>query len=250
MTIAQDIRAQAAGQLVELFELDATSLGGSLLRFHNGKNGIGGDVVWQGATYSAFPIEAEGFEYNAAGQMPRPKLRVANATGLLGALVRTYGDLIGAKLTRRRTMVKYLDAANFLFTWANMTDFWSAYVLVWPYYSGNPTADPTASLPDDVYFVDRKAIENKIVIEFELAAAFDVAGVQLPRRYIVQNVCPWRYRGAECGYTGPAVAKADDTPTAVLAQDVCGKRLSSCKLRFGAFGELPFGGYPAAGLVR
>lgn len=231
MTIAQDIRAQAAGQLVELFELDATSLGGSVLRFHNGKNGIGGDVVWQGNTYSAFPIEAEGFEYNAAGQMPRPKLRVANATGLLGALVRTYGDLIGSKLTRRRTMVKYLDAVNFA-------------------GGVNPTADPTAYLPDDVYFVDRKAIENKIVIEFELAAAFDVAGVQLPRRYIVQNVCPWKYRGAECGYTGPAVAKADDTPTGTLSQDVCGKRLSSCKLRFGAFGELPFGGYPAAGLVR
>jgi len=231
VTIAQDIRAQAAGQLVELFELDATALGGDVLRFHNGKNALVGNVVWQGNTYSAFPIEAEGFEFTSQGQLPRPRLRVANATGLLGALVRTYGDLIGSKLTRRRTMVKYLDAVNF---------------------DGgvNPSADPTASLPDDVYFIDRKSVENKVLIEFELAAAFDVAGVQLPRRYIVQNVCPWTYRSAECGYTGGAVADANDTPTGSLSKDSCGKRLTSCKLRFGQFGELPFGGFPAAGLFR
>jgi phage-related protein len=31
---------------------------------------------------------------------------------------------------------------------------------------------------------------------------------------------------------------------------VCGKRVESCKLRFGATAELPFGSYPGAGLVQ
>lgn len=231
MTVPADIRSLAAGQIVELFELDATVAGGSIMRFHNGVNGLGSAVTWQGNVYTAFPIEATGFDFSGRGQMPRPTLRVANVTGLLGALVRTYQDLLGSKLTRRRTLVKYLDAVNFP-------------------GGTNPTADPTAALPDDVYFIDRKATESKVMIEFELSAAFDVAGVQLPRRFIVQNVCQWAYRGAECGYTGTSYFDANDQPVGALAQDVCGKRLSSCKCRFGQFAELPYGGFPAAGLIR
>ncbi len=231
MTIQQDLQGLAGGSLVELFELDATNIGGTLLRFHNGKNGLGNDVVWNGNTYTAFPIEAEGFEFSGRGQLPRPVLRVANVTGLLGALVRSYQDLVGSKLTRKRTLVKYLDAVNFP-------------------GGVNASADPSAALPDDVYFIDRKASENKVLIEFELAAAFDVAGVQLPRRFVVQNVCPWAYRGGECGYTGTAYFDRLDAPVGTLEADVCGKRLGSCKIRFGEYAELPFGGFPAAGLVR
>lgn len=72
----------------------------------------------------------------------------------------------------------------------------------------------------------------------------------LPRRQCVQNVCPWQYRSAECGYTGGAVADKNDQATTDVAQDRCGKRLTSCRLRFGAFAELPFGGFPGCGLVR
>ena len=35
-----------------------------------------------------------------------------------------------------------------------------------------------------------------------------------------------------------------------LAEDVCGKRVASCKLRFGDNGELPFGSFPGAGLTQ
>ena len=231
MAIQQDLQKLQGMQLVELFELDATAAGGTVVRFHNGKSAVGSDVVWQGNTYTAFPIEAAGFEFTGRGQLPRPTLRVANVTGIIGALTRTYQDLVGSKLTRRRTLLKYLDAVNFA-------------------GGVNPTADPAAALPDDVYYIDRKATENKLVIEFELAAAFDVSGVNLPRRFIIQNVCPWKYRGGECGYAGTAYFDANDAPVGTLAADKCGKRLSSCKARFGQYAELPFGGFPAAGLTR
>lgn len=229
--INQDLQQLSPGQIVELFELDCTSAGGTLLRFHNGKNQLGADVVWQGNTYTAYPVEASGFQFVGKGQMPRPTLAVANVTGVLGALVRTYQDLIGSKLTRRRTLLKYLDAVNFP-------------------GGVNPTADPTAALPDDVYFIDRKASEDKVLIKFELSAAFDVAGVQLPRRFIVQNVCTWAYRSGECSYTGIKYFDASDSQVTTLAQDSCGKRLSSCKARFGEHAELPFGGFPSVGLTR
>jgi lambda family phage minor tail protein L len=228
MSIREDIQKLEPGILVELFEV---YVGVDVFRFHSGLNQIGGDVVFDGNTYIRFPIDADGFEWKGSGTLARPKLRVANVTGLVGALVRENNDLVGCKVVRRRTFAKYLDAVNFP-------------------GGVNPTADPSASLPDEVYFIDRKSAENSVVVEFELAAAMDVHGVRLPRRQVIQNVCTWRYRSAECGYAGGAVADINDQATTSLAADQCGKRLASCKLRFGDYAELPFGGFPAAGLIR
>lgn len=228
MTIASDIQKLEPGAIVTLFEVH---VGAEVFRFHGGTNQLGGDVVWQGETFVRFPIEADGFEWRGQGTLPRPRLRVANVTGLLGALVRENNDLVGCKVVRRRTFARYLDAVNFP--------------------GGiNPSADPNAEIGADVFFIDRKATENAVLVEFELAAALDVHGIKLPRRQVVQNVCTWAYRSAECGYSGGAVADINDQATAVLADDQCGKRLHSCKLRFGAYNELPFGGFPAAGLIR
>lgn len=231
MTIDSDVQKLAPGAMVELFVLDATALGGSITRFHSGLNELAASVVWDGDTYTPFPIDASGFELSGRGTLPRPRVRIANVTGLISALVSELDDLVGATLTRKRTLVKYLDAVNFT-------------------GGVNPTADPTQAFPDEIWTVNRKSEENKVFVEFELAAVFDVAGVKLPRRQVVANVCPWVYRGAECGYAGGAVADINDVATATLASDQCGKRLASCKLRFGSFSELPYGGFPGAGLVR
>lgn len=229
-TITSEIQTLEPSAIIELFVLDATSFGGDLLRFHAGTNGLRQNLVWQGNTYTAFPVTASGFDYSGNGQLPRPKLQVANVTGAISLLVMTYDDLLGAKLIRKRTLAKYLDAVNFP-------------------GGTNPTADNTAEFADDVFFIDRKVSETRDVVEFELAAAFDVAGVQLPRRQIIQNVCIWRYRGTECGYAGTNYFNANDQSVGSLALDVCGKRLSSCEARFGQ-GELPFGSFPSAGLTR
>jgi len=87
-------------------------------------------------------------------------------------------------------------------------------------------------------------------VEFELSSPLDLVGVMLPRRVIIQNVCPWVYRGAECGYAGSTYFDTNDNPVGSLGQDVCGKRLASCKARFGTNGVLPFGGFPSCGQYR
>ena len=231
MTVKAAIQTATPGALVELYDLDVTAIGGAqVYRFAADVNALGADIVWGGQTYTRFPLEASGFERGGQGKLPRPSLRVANVTGLIGALALELGDLVGAKVTRTRTFVQYLDVVNFA--------------------AGNPTADPNQWLDREIWFIDRKAAENKIFVEWELAAAFDVAGVLLPRRQVIQNICTWRYRGAECGYAGGAVATANDAATSDPALDVCGKRLASCRLRFGAHAELPYGGFPAAGLLR
>ena len=231
MSIEADIQSLEPGHIVELYEIDLNTIGiAEVYRVHNGVNELGADVVWDAETYTRFPIEADGFEKRGQGAMPRPTFRIANITGLIGALVRENGDLVGVKVTRIRTFVKYLDAVNFA--------------------DGNPTADPNQYIDREIWFIDRKSAENKIFIEFELAAAFDVAGVMLPNRQVIQNVCPWKYRSTECGYTGGPVADRNDEPVTTMAEDVCSKRLSGCKLRFGNTNPLPFGGFPSAGLIR
>jgi lambda family phage minor tail protein L len=229
VTIKSEIQKLNPSAQLELFEVDLTAQGDSVYYFHAGTNQLTQPVVWQGQTYSPWPAQSSGFDYNVSGQIPRPKLALANTTGAITALILATGDCVGAKVTRRRTLAKFLDAANFA--------------------SGNPSADPNSYFPDEIFFIDRKATENKTIVEFELTAAFDVTGVQLPRRQIIQNLCPWRYRGGECGYVGTDYFKQDDTPTPVASQDVCGKRLTSCQARFGETEELPFGGFPGAGTV-
>ena len=229
-SIAAQLQLLAPSAVVELFQLDLAALGGPLLSYHGGTNGLSLPVVWQGVTYYAFPVSLSGLEYNGRGSLPRPKLQVANVTGVITGLILAYGDLIGAKLTRKRTMVRFLDAVNFT-------------------GGVNATADSTASFPDDVFFIEQRTLENRNLVEFQLAAAFDFQGVQLPRRPIVNNVCTWVYRSAECGYTGTAYFDVNDNGVSTLASDLCGKRLSSCQIRFGG-AALPYGGFPGAGLLR
>jgi lambda family phage minor tail protein L len=227
--ITADIQGLEPGAKVELFELDATMItGGSLLRFHGYQQA--GTIWWQGVEYTPWPIHAEGFAKTSEGQQPTPKLSAGNVDGSISALCITLDDLVGAKLTRHRTLGQYLDAANF--------------------DGGNASADPTQEFPADVWYIEQKTGETNEVVEFELSSALDLQGLQLPRRQIIANLCPFKYKGAYCNYTGTAMFDANDNTVTDPALDVCGKRLSSCKARFGTNNVINFGGFPAAGLVR
>jgi lambda family phage minor tail protein L len=226
-----DVQSYSPGSLIILYELDATSVGGSITRFHDGTNELSDNITWNTFEYNAFPIKAEGFSMKSRGQLPRPTLTVSNADSIMAELVDAYNDLIGAKLTRIRTFSKYLDAVNFE-------------------GGSNPTADPTIKFDDDIYYISRKILHNNKVIQFEMTAPNDVIGVKLPRRQAMQNVCTWVYRSAECSYAGGAVADINDLATSDLNVDACGKRLESCKLRFGETAALPYGGFPGLGRLR
>lgn len=113
----------------------------------------------------------------------------------------------------------------------------------------NPEADPNQHLPDDVYFVERKVVENPAVVEFELASPMDIEDLRLPAREITAYVCTAQYRGPECGYTGNNYFDGADQPVSTLAEDVCSQATSGCKARFGN-GYLPFNGFPATKVYK
>lgn len=232
-SITAEIQQLSPSARIELFQLDATNLGLDIYYFHSGTNALASNVVWQGQEYVKYPISVTGFELITNSQLPRPKLQVSNVLGTISALLLSGSgkDLQGAKLTRKRTLLKFLDAVNFP-------------------GGTNPDADPTAGFEDDVYFVDQKTSENYQMVELELAAALDLQGVQLPGRQIIQNICPWKYRGTECSYTGTTYFDINDNSVPTSGQDICGKRLTSCKLRFGANNQLTFGAFPSSSLLQ
>jgi lambda family phage minor tail protein L len=231
VTVNADLQKLEPGALIEFYMLEGNGTGmPDTLYFHGQGNYT---LIWDGQEYAPWPIKADGFARTSL-QQPAPKLQVGNIDRSISLLCSMYDDLVGAKLTRRRTFRQYLDAANFP--------------------DGNPTADPTEEFPVEVWYIDRKAKETRDVVVFELASVLDFSGVQLPRRQIIANFCQWMvtggYRGIYCGYDGPPVALPDDTPTSDPDLDYCGGRVSSCKMRYGENGKLPFGGFPAAGLIR
>lgn len=100
-------------ELIELFVLDATAFGGPLFRFTNNPGPTGGGVVHNGLTYVPMPIVGTGFDITSTGTLPTPTITISNVNKVVQSAVITYGDLIGAKLTRIRTYGKFLDAATF-----------------------------------------------------------------------------------------------------------------------------------------
>ena len=232
MTIAAELQSLTPSAKLEFFVIDATRQGATeVWRFHNGTNALRQAVVWQSQQYQYIPIQADGFQLRSDGPRPRPTLAVGDVDGLIGALLRLYQDLAGARLTRKRTHARYLDAVNFP-------------------GGVNATADPTAEYPDELWIFDRVRGRDGSAVVWELVSPIDLEDVMLPGRQVRNNSCGSIYRSSECGWAGGPVATVNDVPTTSLAQDECSRSIAGCKLRFGATAELPIDIFPGAGLVR
>ena len=178
--------------IIELFVLQlSTSLHGTntglptsnnetnIYRFHAGSNlDANGEIVFANKKYLRLPVIAEGFAFQR-GQLPRPKFIVSNVLGTVSTILDAVNtitpgnDLTGATVTRIRTMARFIDAVNFP-------------------GNTNPlgTPDPTAEFKREIYTIDRKSTENRDIVEFELAATFDLAGVRAPKRQCTRKLFP------------------------------------------------------------
>ena len=103
--------------IVELFQLELnTTMHGvsQTYYFHNGV-GVNNDanLIFDSNEYTRMPIQADGFEYNGK-QLPRPNLKISNIFGNITTILLTLPQgLEGAKVTRIRTLRRFIDDDNF-----------------------------------------------------------------------------------------------------------------------------------------
>ena len=187
MTLEADVQKGWHSAIVEMFDIDLTAITGDpedIFYFTNQLKPDETKIQWKGRTYEALPLLSSGYETNTTGQIAQPVLTVANIFGTFTDVIKNLEDLVGGKVTRRRTFAKYLD--------------------------GEPEADTLQEFPIDVYYIERKTEETALSITWQLNSVMDLEGLQLPRRVITQNHCLWRYRSSECGYTGAPVFNSND----------------------------------------
>ena len=186
--------------IIELFELELTvgthiptgnPLGlPTVYRFHAGANlNSFGEVIFQSNSYQRVAVQTQGFEKRSTGVLTRPTITFSNlggivqnpATGITRTMsdflaivneVTPHNDLIDAKLTRKMPLASALDNANFS--------------------SGtNPFGTPSADrLRDEIFVIDRKAVENRQVVQFELTAAHDLENRLIPQRTVTRDLFP------------------------------------------------------------
>lgn len=219
--------------LVTLYILDASILGGSVSYFTNSVDGNQA-IRFGGNIYVPVEFESEGWEWNGQGKAPTPKIRIGNVNEYITATIYQYEDLLGATVTRIRTFRRYLD--------------------------DGPEANTQATFPTDIYRVERKSAENEVFVEFELSSAIDQAGRMLPGRQYMRDICGHRYRHWDentgdfsykfvtCPYVGTAFFDEFGEITDAV-HDKCGKHISDCKARFGNQ-VLPYRGFPGVARVR
>ncbi|MCJ9482024.1 phage minor tail protein L, partial [Acinetobacter baumannii] len=150
MSLNSDFQKLYVDGLIHLYELDASSLGAGILRFHGhisfqdwekiytsiGSDGlIGADsgsigkvfdtgdqkvwnrnIVWQGQVFEPMALEVSGLEMRSTGKASAPTLTMANNINGIQHAVSAYclqfKDFAGAKLKVITTLAKYLDAEN------------------------------------------------------------------------------------------------------------------------------------------
>lgn len=245
MTILIEARASEHSEYIELYSLDLSLYGASNLYFYVGFNEADaeGAVYFNGTKYVPADIKVEGFEWDGKGNPPTPKISLSTtnegyggSNGILLGLINSYNNLQGCQFTRIRTYKKYLD--------------------------GQPDAGTLVkSFVSDVFLVDRKSVENKYIVEFELSSVIDQTNNSLPKNVISATYCPWIYRKRNstntawvyavgdnaCPYNGANMYTIDGNSTTDPLLDRASKQFHTCCLpRFGTNAIYPFGGFPGA----
>lgn len=216
------------GKVATMYEIDTSIYGGTVIRLCPSTLENGGVVVFNGNTYTPFPIDAQGFEVNG-NQAPRPTLAVSNIQPLLLGGINQYRGLQNCKVTRIRVRREELDDENPSIT----TEFINV----------------------DVFYINKVTKQTAVSVEFELITKMELSNKQKFPRRTMSPYCNFRYRrfNAEtntfvyaddnaCPYTGVTCFNKYNQQVG-SSQDQCSKTLEACRLRFGV--DLPFQGFPS-----
>jgi lambda family phage minor tail protein L len=242
------------GAIVKLFHLDLHNQGGGHYYYHPYTQLYPNIISFQGYNYQPFAFKDEGWDWNTKGTLPRPVITIANIGSAVTNLLRQFNDFIGCEVTRHRTYTDFLDdgptpdpTQEFppdIFVVDRKRSETNTIVelelsmkadaegkqlpgrqiianfCMWKYRDTNCgyAGPPLANDQDDLLTVGTDR------------GLYDPNGVYNLHDYVYQNVHGVRqyYVFYYTGGTNAPIAN-----TSAWRRDLCGKRLSSCRLRFG-----------------
>lgn len=164
MSIQSEIKKSNLDAIIELFEIDATNLGGQVFRFSPNLTERYTNVTFNNQIWQAVPIVCEGFGYSTSEAPAKPSILVSNVSKDLLAAVIGLGDIVGAKVIRYRTLRRFLGDGD------------------------EPNGQ--AYLPPDIFYVERKISHNKLSIKWQLTSELDKLQVKLPKRLFLRRDFP------------------------------------------------------------
>lgn len=126
------------------------------------------DIVFNGITYTKFPITHEFTSENAQLEIDQVRVSVSNVNRLIQTYIEQY-DLRGKKV-------------DIMLVWADKLAQTSNYL-------------------KNTYHIDSYSA-NEQSVSFVLSSRFDVLDLKLPKRLFNRNYCSWAFKGTECAYAG------------------------------------------------
>lgn len=157
-TLDKQISQPNVGNVIELFKIDATNIGGSVLYL----TPSGFNISFGGIDYIPFPISINNRNFDSESAPSRPTLTVSGGNdSAIFAMVLAYGDLVGAKVEYIKTFANFLD--------------------------DGVDANPMEHLPIERFVVIQRSSLSALGISFVLSTPLDQPTLQLPRRQILKD---------------------------------------------------------------
>lgn len=156
-------------------------------------------IVFDGNTYSPFPLELRTVASDSRGGLPDVEILVSNVDQQISTYVEA-NDLRGKRMR--------LIGVN-----------------------SDNLADPAATVFDEQYEISEILVSEEVVT-FRIGHS-RLLEQRFPARRFLRDNCQWLYKGTECGYVG-ALATCDKQ-----LEGSNGCRVHANVVRFGAFPGLP-----------
>ena len=174
--LTEDIKQPFIGNIIELWEIDISPVSGTANDVIRLSPHIEGPTLWRGNTYDPFPLESSSPE-KALNRAPgRITLSISNVNKMVFLKVLEFGDLIGAKVNRWRTLSKYLDNGS--------------------------TPDAQEHWPLEQYVIIQTSEFSRRAISFTLANKLNIPNVKLPKRQILKEEVPNSLTAPGIGLSG------------------------------------------------
>ena len=126
------------------------------------------DIVYDGITYTKFPIKHDNIGENSQGEIDVFNVSVSNVNRTIQSYLESY-DLRGKKVI---------------------------ITLVW----ANQLADVDANIKF-TYYIDNYSA-NQGTVDFSLSSKYDIIDLTLPKSSYNRNYCRWNFKSTECAYAG------------------------------------------------